>query len=233
MRFANIYVRFQLFWLFQQCQSSKMAETLLRQDRQKSSLPNSLSTIRKGYSSRVMPLLSNHGTVVKWEGTVKGSDGRGAVGQLPYEPSGTLIRCLRQLEAGRVMPKGLALDWVLGSRTISPDRSASSVGGAHHERYLCLEWRISRADWLSQGWVDRSWTSTKGGLWSRCLTASKHSRMSFRRFWATKTWRFRGSSAREISLVQMEIARIGILRKISYSHLPPGHKLHTQSSTMQ
>ena len=84
-----------------------MAERLLRQ---KSGLPNSLSTIRKGYSTRVMPLLSNHGTVVKWEGTVKGSDGRGAVGQLPYEPSGTLMRCLRQLETGRVMPKGLALD---------------------------------------------------------------------------------------------------------------------------
>ena len=34
---------------------------LLRQDRQKLSLPNSLSTIPKGYSSRVMsPLQSNH-----------------------------------------------------------------------------------------------------------------------------------------------------------------------------
>ena len=88
-----------------------MAERLLHQDRQKLGLPNSLSTIHKGYSPRVVPLLqSNHGTVVKWEGTVKGSGARGAVGQLPYESSGTLMRCLQQLEAGRVVPKGLDLD---------------------------------------------------------------------------------------------------------------------------
>lgn len=49
------------------------------------------------------------------------------------------MRCLQQLEAGHVVPKGLDFDYVLAPARSAPMGPPASAGGAHHERYLWLK----------------------------------------------------------------------------------------------